>query len=128
MSDQTKQYEEMMKLRAQLRGEADEGSLGEVGASTEDDIGMDASREARLEQAQEAPQTQDNKSGKLSAAGDTVTAGGAAAGNPYVAGAGLALKTVGMVDDAHRQAEQSKIDAYNKKIMAQRSAIRNFFA
>lgn len=76
-----------------------------------------------------APQTApDQTSGKLSAAGDTVAMGGAASGNPYVAGAGLALKTVGMVDDAKRQQEQAKIDAYNKKIMAQRSAIRNFFA
>ena len=48
--------------------------------------------------------------------------------NPYVAGAGIALQGIGMVDDAKRQNEQAQIDAYNNKIMAQRSAIRNIFS
>lgn len=73
-----------------------------------------------------APAAAPKKDAGLDAAGDaTMMASG---GNPYVAGAGLALKTVGMVDDAKRQSEQAKINAYNQKIMAQRSAIRNFFA
>lgn len=88
---------------------------------------MSAPRPDNTQMAQAAPPPSQT-AGKLSAAGDTTAAAGMAGGNPYVAGAGLALKTVGMVDDAHRQGEQSKIDAYNKKIMAQRSAIRNFFA
>lgn len=66
--------------------------------------------------------------GQIEAAGDMTTSGGTVAGNPYVAGAGLGLKAVGMIDSAKRQQEQAKIDAYNKKIMAQRSAIRNMFA
>lgn len=66
--------------------------------------------------------------GMAQKAGQTTATAGAAGGNPYVAGAGLALQTVGAVDDAKRHSEQAKIDAYNKKIMAQRSAIRNFFA
>jgi len=64
----------------------------------------------------------------ISEVGDMATAGGMAAGNPYVAGAGIALKGIGMVDNAKRQQEQAKIDAYNRKIMAQRAATRNIFA
>jgi len=66
--------------------------------------------------------------GELKKAGDLTTTAGAAGGNPYVAGAGLALQTVGMVDQAKRSQEQAKIDAYNRKIMAQRSATHNMFA
>jgi hypothetical protein len=64
----------------------------------------------------------------LSAAADATTAAGAASANPFIAGAGLAMKGIGMVDSAKRQGEQAKIDAYNRKVMAERSAIRNFFA
>lgn len=87
-----------------------------------------ASAQQDLSKLQQQAAASDQITGKLSAAGDVATAGGSAAGNPFVAGAGLALETVGRVDDAKRQQEQAKIDAYNKKIMAQRSAIRNFFA
>lgn len=68
------------------------------------------------------------QSSGISEVGDMATAGGLASANPYVAGAGIALKGVGMVDSAVRQQEQAKIDAYNRKIMAQRSATRNIFA
>lgn len=61
-------------------------------------------------------------------AGGALATGGAAAANPYVAGAGLAMQGVAAVDSAKRQQEQAKIDAYNKQIMAERSAIRNLFA
>lgn len=79
-------------------------------------------REQQMLQAQARPdQSNLTKTGELTAAG------GAAALNPYVAGAGLVLQGAGMVDDAKRKNEQAKIDAYNNKIMAQRSAIRNMF-
>lgn len=68
------------------------------------------------------------KSGTLETAGDATMAGGMATANPYVAAAGLVMKTAGQVDSAKRNAEQAKIDAYNKKIMARRSAVRNIFA
>lgn len=66
--------------------------------------------------------------GQISQVGDATTSAGMMTGNPYVAAAGLAMKAVGSVDSAKRQQEQGKIDAYNKKIMAQRSAVRNLFA
>ena len=65
--------------------------------------------------------------GGVKKTGDLLTAGGAAGMNPYVAGAGLTLSAIGMVDDAKRRNEQAQIDAHNKKIMAQRQAIRNIF-
>jgi hypothetical protein len=68
------------------------------------------------------------QSSGISEVGDMATAGGMASANPYVAGAGIALKGIGMVDSAKRQQEQAKIDAYNRKIMAQRAATRNIFA
>jgi hypothetical protein len=75
------------------------------------------------------PQPAQNQTGsQISQAGQMTTAGGMAAGNPYVAGAGIALQGLGMVDNAKRQQEQAKIDAYNQKIMAQRAAARNIFA
>jgi hypothetical protein len=127
MTSEDQEYQELMKSRALLRKEMDDGGVEDLSEDNSEGVGYDAVRQARV--AGGAPQAApDNKSGKLSAAGDTVMAGGAMSGNPYVAGAGLALKTVGMVDDSQRQAEQAKIDSYNKKIMAQRSAIRNFFA
>lgn len=66
--------------------------------------------------------------GEAGEAGEKLTTAGFAAQTPYVAGAGIALQGFGMVDDAKRQNEQAQIDAYNNKIMAQRSAIRNIFA
>lgn len=48
--------------------------------------------------------------------------------NGYVAAAGVALKTVGMADQAMRAQEQKKIDSYNQKIMAKRAGIRNMFS
>jgi hypothetical protein len=66
--------------------------------------------------------------GKLEKAGQLTTAAGAASANPYVAGAGIAMQGIGMIDSGKRQDEQAKIDAYNRKVMAERAAIRNFFA
>lgn len=79
-------------------------------------------------QVQAPETTADGAGGGISQVGSMATSGGMAAGNPYVAGAGIALQGIGMVDDAKRRQEQAKIDAYNKKIMAQRQAVRNIFA
>lgn len=82
--------------------------------------------EVNTEEAMPSPQA--NQTGnQLSQAGGALTTAGSMSGNGAVAGAGLALQTVGMVDQAKRQQEQAKIDAYNRKIMAQRAAVRNFF-
>lgn len=125
MTDQ--EYAELMKSRAALKSEIDSGGIVDEAGEPEEGVGYDALREKSL--AQGAPEkAPDQKSGKISAAGDATLGAGMASGNPYVAAAGLALKTGGMVDDSVRQSEQAKIDAYNKKIMAQRSAIRNMFA
>lgn len=67
-------------------------------------------------------------SGELEKAGQLTTGAGAAAQNPAIAGVGLAMQGIGMVDSAKRNEEQAKITAYNNKIMAERSAIRNLFA
>lgn len=64
----------------------------------------------------------------LDKAGAATTTAGMAGANPYVAGAGMAMQGIAAVDSAKRGQEQAKIDAYNKKIMAERSAIRNLFA
>jgi hypothetical protein len=75
-----------------------------------------------------ASQAQTNQASSLSNIGGAATTAGMASANPYLAGAGLTLQAIGMVDNAKRQQEQAKIDAYNKKIMAMRSASRNLFA
>lgn len=82
--------------------------------------------DVKSDQAMPSPQA-NQTGGQMSQIGGSLTSAGAMSGNPYVAGAGLALQTVGAVDSAKRQQEQAKIDAYNRKIMAQRSAVRNFF-
>lgn len=92
---------------------------------------MEADMAAKRQAEQKALAEQSAESQEGSAAGkagSTLTGAGAAMGNPYVAGAGIALQGFGMVDDAKRQNEQAQIDAYNNKIMAQRAAIRNIFA
>lgn len=85
-------------------------------------------RQAAEAQALQAASAQNmSQGGGVGQAGGALTAGGMATANPYVAGAGLTLSAIGMVDDAKRRDEQAQIDAHNKKIMAQRSAIRNVF-
>lgn len=121
------EYEQLLASREALRREMESGGVEDLSGDMEESAGPEAVASARG-QNMEMPEAQNPNGGKLSQAGDLTMSGGAAAGNPYVAGAGLALKTVGAVDDAKRGAEQAKIDAYNKKIMAQRSAIRNVFA
>ncbi len=74
---------------------------------------------ATLGRAQPAPPSDIKK------VADTASVAGGL--NPYVAGAGVALQGVAMVDAAKRNQEQGQIDAYNKKIMAQRAAVRNMF-
>lgn len=118
------EYEELMKSRAALRSEIDSGGIEDLSGNLEDGV---VESGQRSQQDFNVARNQPKNSG-LSKVGEATTAAGAAGANPYVAGAGLALQTVGAVDDAKRQAEQAKIDAYNKKIMDQRSAIRNFFA
>lgn len=134
--------DEITKLRKEhmdaLRENAERMSLGEQSsddmspdAIAEDDMAMRSpAASAQADQAKLAELSQQTTAanGKLSAAGDATMAGGMIGGNPYVAGAGLALSTIGKIDDAKRAGEQAKIDAYNKKIMAKRSAIRNMFA
>ncbi len=109
------EYEELMRSRAALRSEIDSGGIEDLSGNIEDGV---------VESGQ-ISQQDFNVARKQPKNSGIPTAEEA---NPYVAGASLALKTVGAVDDAKRQAEQAKIDAYNKKIMAQRSAIKNFFA
>lgn len=117
MTPEEQRYMKMMEERSSLL--PDEGvdmEAEELAAPRPDNSQM------------QMPSPAQSKTGGMGMAGDTAMAGGMIGANPYVAGAGLALKTVGAVDDAVRNSNQSKIDAYNKKIMAQRSAIRNIFA
>lgn len=123
------EYEQTLAARAALQKAVESGAVEDLSGELEAGVGEDALRRQRLQQDGAAlgagggqPQQ-----GSVSQAGDLALTGGAASGNPYVIGGAAALKTVGMIDDAKRNSEQAKIDAYNKKIMAQRSAIRNFF-
>ncbi len=121
------EYEQILASRAALNKELEGGGVEDLSGEMEESAGADDVRKSRMsldQQALDANKAQGG--GQLEKAGQTTTA--ASGGNPYVAGAGLALQTVGAVDSAQRQAEQAKIDAYNKKIMAQRLAIRNIFA
>lgn len=85
-------------------------------------ISQDQAQLDALSQQAQAPSALENAA-KMSG-----TAAMASGGNPYVMGAALGLQGLAAVDSAKRQEEQAKIDAYNKKIMAQRSAARNIFA
>ena len=80
------------------------------------------------QQALQANSAQAEQPSSIGNAGSALTTTGAMTANPYVAGAGLTLQAIGMVDSAKRKSEQAKIDAYNNKIMAQRSAVRNMFS
>lgn len=124
------EYDQLMASRAALQREMANGGVEDETLPEDEMTSINDAKAARLAQDQATLDAgkSGSKTGDVDAAGDTLMAGGTMAGNPYVAGAGLALKTVGMVDDAVRQKEQAKIDAYNKQIMAQRSAIRNVFA
>ena len=85
-------------------------------------------REQQMLQAQSQATTSQNSG--VGQAGSALTTGALAApspASPYIAGAGLTLQAIGMVDNAKRKNEQAKIDAYNNKIMAQRASIRNMF-
>lgn len=128
------EYEQLMASRAALRKELESGGVEDLTLGTPEGVGEDEISKARyMGRDPAAAQLEANaaanaNSATLEKSGDAATTAGMAGGNPYVAGAGLALKTVGQVDSAKRGAEQAKIDAYNKKIMAQRSAVRNIFA
>lgn len=106
---------------------------------TPDGLGLEMGQPISYEEAMKQKQQADaaamqaksakaQQSSGITEAGQTATLGGAATANPFVAGAGIALQGIGMVDDAKRRDEQAQIDAYNNKIMAQRAAIRNIFA
>lgn len=123
------EYEQLLASRAALKKEMESGGIGEdLSEDSSEGVGEEAIASARGQANPEVQAPGQSKTGGVNMAGDALMTGGAMSGNHYVAGAGLALKTVGMVDDAVRQKEQAKIDAYNKQIMAQRSAIRNVFA
>lgn len=127
MTDQEK-YEAILKSRAALQSEVDSGGVLDE-APVEDSSGATdvmAARQAQDQAALNASKVQ--KQSELSEIGNATTTAGALGANPYVAGAGVVLSTVGKIDDGVRANEQAKIDAYNKKIMAQRQAVRNNFA
>lgn len=133
MDPKQKEYLDLMNSRAALEESMADGSVTDESGEIPDSAGSQDVMKTRQMQDQMALEENKNTAGAKNAgaasqAGGAMMAGGAMAGNPYVAGAGLALQTVGAVDNAVRSSEQAKIDAYNKKIMAQRSAIRNFFA
>lgn len=126
-------YDEYLSRKALQASMADGGitdeSVDDLSGGMEESAGADEVMKAR--QAQDQAALAGNRAqggGELEKVGGATMAAGAIGGNPAVAGAGLALQTIGAVDSAHRASEQSKIDNYNKKIMAQRSAIRNIFA
>ena len=120
-------YNEYLKKR--IADMETEGSVMDESGDIPESAGSSDVMKTRQMQDQAALESQKQQGGgELEKGGAALTTAGAVGGNPYVAGAGLALQTVGAVDSAHRAGEQSKIDAYNKKIMAQRSAIRNIFA
>lgn len=99
--------------------------------SYDEDFDLMQKRQAQMQREQQMLQAQSqdttSQNSGVGQAGSALTTGGMAAANPYVAGAGLTLQAIGMVDNAKRKNEQAKIDAYNNKIMAQRAAIRNMF-
>ncbi len=118
------EYEQLQKSRMLLQAEMASGGVEDLSGDPGEGVGEQAIRQARPEMPPTAPA---QPSG-LEKAGAATTTAGMAGGNPYVAGAGLALQTLGQVDSAKRAQEQAKIKAYNDKIMAQRQAVRNMFA
>lgn len=102
MTPQEQYIEELKKKQAASSGTS-EAPVSDQGASTQED----AASLATKEKADKADK--ENMNG-------------------YVAAAGVALKGAGMIDNAVRATNNSKIDNYNKKIMAQRASVRNMFA
>lgn len=120
----TKQLQDIMGARSML-GEQPTSDV----AAFEEEQAMKRQEAMRNDQeALAAVSGQAQQPSGVAQAGQMTTAGGMAAANPYVAGAGIALQGIGMVDNAKRQQEQAKIDAYNRKIMAQRASVRNLFS
>lgn len=121
---------------AQLRQLKINGMVGEqaspdmIDAEDTDLAAQNYAAKAQADQAQvsQAGAGAGADAAALAKAGELTTSAGAAGANPYVAGAGMAMQGIAAVDQAKRGQEQAKIDAYNKKIMAERSAIRNLFA
>lgn len=118
---------ELRKLMMQMQ--ANQGLGEQDSPDMEEDMDTVRKQKQMADQQALAANSQVAQQGSgISEVGDMATAGGMASANPYVTGAGIVLKGVGMVDNAKRQQEQAKIDAYNRKIMAQRAATRNIFA
>lgn len=122
------EYAQLMKSRAALQSELDSGGIVDESGEMPESAGATDVMKANAEQQQLAALQGQQKSGALEKAGALTTGAGVVGGNPVVGGVGLGLSALGAVDSAVRASNQSKIDAYNKKIMAQRSAARNFFA
>lgn len=128
MTDREK-YEQLLASRQALQASMEDGGVtDESGAIGEGrgETDVMAARRAQDQAALDAKKAQGGS--EIDKAIQLATTAGAAGGNPYVAGGAVALQTLGAVDGAVRNSEQGKIDAYNKKVMAERSAIRNFMA
>lgn len=95
---------------------------------TGDSTSADNMKAAQEKDAAAQAANRETGTSKVGQAGDVTMAAGTASANPYVMAAGVALKGAGMISDATRASEQSGIDNYNKRIMAERSAIRPMFA
>jgi hypothetical protein len=113
-------YNQLMDSRRKLEMQKSQGLIDEAPV-LEPGVGSAAT-------GQPEPMMPKAQPNKLESAGDLAMAGGMAGANPYVAGAGIALKGIGMVDNAKRQQEQAQIDAYNAKVNARRQTFRNMFA
>ena len=123
-SDVPSRYYDLAKTRSMMAG-----AVPEAPSVIPADVGSAALQDPT---AQKAPTDIQQVSSmgepsKATQAGDALTAAGAAGANPYLAGAGLALKAFGMVDQAKRAQSQAQIDAKNARLTAMRAASRNIF-
>lgn len=128
MNDEEKKIQAYIDAINARSGLGEQAQPDVSGADDMETKNFEANAQQQYGQVADAGAANAGQGSDIQKAGQLTTGAGAAGANPYVAGAGVVLQGVGMVDSAKRQNEQAKIDAYNKKIMAQRSAVRNLFA
>lgn len=132
LTDVEKEYQELMKSRAMLEAAQRSGAVVDKSGPMQPGVGEEAIRKARPQEAIAEVEPMENPSqgaedSDIEDVGDLTTSAGLASKSPYLAGAGIALKGIGMVDNAKRKDEQSQIDAYNNALLARRQTYRNMF-
>ena len=82
-------------------------------------VASGAATPAQMQQNTPAPTSE------LSQLGSLATTGGAATANPYIAGAGLALQTAGMIQQAKQNQRNAQYTAEVNRVNARQQAINN---